>query len=150
MGRPPGSKNLKPYRRLKADPIDRLLQGLLKADSGCWEWQGAKSVGYGHMRMSTDTGSRVQLTHRLSYEWFLGPIPEGFVVDHLCRNPSCANPAYLEAVPQHENIIRGLAGGFGRCVTMCRNGHEYTSETLYIDSRNKQDCRICRSDRTRR
>lgn len=38
-----------------------------------------------------------------------GPIPDGLQLDHLCRNPSCVNPAHLEIVTGAENIRRGKA-----------------------------------------
>ncbi|MAH47043.1 hypothetical protein CMI37_14545 [Candidatus Pacearchaeota archaeon] len=44
--------------------------------------------------------------HRIIVEYFKGPIPEGFVVDHLCRRPDCVNPFHLEAVPADENLRR--------------------------------------------
>lgn len=47
--------------------------------------------------------------HRLSYELFVGPIPDGYELDHLCRNRGCVNPAHLEAVTHRVNVLRGLA-----------------------------------------
>ena len=37
--------------------------------------------------------------HRVVYEILVMPIPTGFQIDHLCRNPSCVNPRHLEVVP---------------------------------------------------
>jgi hypothetical protein len=42
----------------------------------------------------------------MSYETFVGPIPEGYEVDHRCRNPICINPGHLEAVPPAINLSR--------------------------------------------
>jgi hypothetical protein len=50
------------------------------------------------------------LVHRDVYEQLVGPIPEGLVLDHLCRNRSCCNPAHLEPVTTAENVRRGLNG----------------------------------------
>lgn len=70
----------------------------------CWLWAGGiTAAGYGALR--SDDGS-VLLTHRFSYELHVGPIPDGLVIDHLCRNKRCCNPTHLEAVTQGENVVR--------------------------------------------
>lgn len=73
----------------------------------CWEWmayveQGG-GQGYGKFRL----GSRMVRAHRLAYELEVGEIPEGMVLDHLCRNRRCVNPTHLEPVTKTENILRG-------------------------------------------
>jgi hypothetical protein len=44
--------------------------------------------------------------HRVSFETFKGPIPEGLEVDHTCVNSLCINPEHLDAVTSTENIRR--------------------------------------------
>jgi len=79
---------------------NKLAAYAIKGD-GCWEWAGLKSdTGYGLV----DLDGKRQQAHRASFEHFKGPIPEGFVIDHMCHNPACVNPAHLQAVSNKENI----------------------------------------------
>ena len=45
--------------------------------------------------------------HRWSYQHHIGPVPEGLVLDHLCRVRHCVNPDHLEPVTSRENTLRG-------------------------------------------
>lgn len=81
-------------------------------ENGCWVWQlavGGGGLGYGMMNLHDGTYGRA---HRVFYERTKGPIPDGFHVDHLCRNTLCVNPAHLEAVPCATNVRRGRATRF--------------------------------------
>jgi hypothetical protein len=54
----------------------------LEAPGGCWLWTGTRRRdGYGLVSV----GGKQQRAHRVSYELFVGPIPTGLVLDHLCR-----------------------------------------------------------------
>lgn len=73
--------------------------------SPCWEWTGViNHAGYGTLLVK---GRRKQ-AHRYTYERLVGPIPDGLVIDHLCRNTRCVNPEHLEPVPHPENVRRGV------------------------------------------
>lgn len=74
----------------------------------CWLWSGALHNGYGGFFAD---GQRWRV-HRWSYEFLVGPIPEGLHLDHLCRVRHCVNPAHLEPVTNQENIRRGEAGKY--------------------------------------
>jgi hypothetical protein len=66
--------------------------------TGCWLWAGAKSSGkYGSMTVGskTDGTRRTARVHRLAYEHFAGPIPDGLCVCHACDVPACVNPEHL-------------------------------------------------------
>ena len=121
---------------------DRFRQRLIKSD-GCWGWTGATSPSTGYSVFVTGHSSRTY-AHRFSYELFKGPIPNGYQIDHLCRNRPCVNPDHLEAVTQQENIRRARSG-------FCIRGHDLSDPThLYIRPDNgKNMCRTCSAIRSR-
>jgi hypothetical protein len=111
---------------------------------GCWIWPNVdRRAGYG--RISVD-GSYIY-THRFAFLTFVGQIPEGYVVDHLCRNRACCNPDHLEAVTNRENTVRGLAPSVAAArhasVRRCPHGHPYDEENTYRDSLGRRACRAC-------
>lgn len=74
-------------------------------DGDCWVWNGTqRGKGYGRMQM----GRRGISVHRWAYENFIGLIPDGMQIDHLCMNKLCANPAHLEPVTNSENQYRAF------------------------------------------
>jgi len=132
--------------------IDRFWSKVDVGDADeCWEWQAATNGnGYGVFYVS---GGRAQpfqtYAHRVAHELMKGPIPDGLVIDHLCRNPSCVNPAHLRAVTQSVNVQSGELGQR----THCPQGHEYTAENTRYGSgrtRNCRNCKACDAARARR
>lgn len=117
----------------------------------CWEWTAASADGYGRFGIE---GKSVQRAHRVAYELLVGPIPESLVLDHLCRNTGCVNPAHLDPVTQNENVRRGqhpsgdqhYLGG----KTHCLRGHEFTPGNTYKPpGKNQRHCRACKNERDR-
>ena len=106
----------------------------------CWIWTAGKtSKGYGKF-----THSRSNRAHRWAYEQVNGPIPEGLVIDHLCRTPACVNPNHLEAVTPRVNILRGIGSAAQYAKqTHCKHGHEYTPDNTHIRVDGARECRIC-------
>lgn len=116
----------------------------------CWEWIGHKDKnGYGLFDV---THYKRVKSHRYSYEMLTGLIPNGLVIDHLCKNPSCINPTHLEPVTQRENILRGesFAAKEAR-QTHCKNGHPLSGDNLskcYI-RKGMRCCRVCINSKER-
>jgi hypothetical protein len=106
----------------------------------CWNWIGKKDrADYGVFYISGD--KRNARAHRFSYELHLGTIPEGLVLDHLCRNKRCVNPEHLEPVTQRENVRRGTKGYMRYERECCTYGHPF-SETAVITARGRS-CKVC-------
>lgn len=114
------------------------------SDNGCLEWTGAiSSRGYGRVTI----GKKTRQPHRVSYEWTVGKIKDGMILDHLCRNPRCVNPDHLEEVTNAENVRRGNAGMNMSAKTHCPHGHPYDdANTKWYDGR--RYCRACHKKRT--
>lgn len=110
------------------------------AGSGCWEWTGSRTLGgYGHLRRP---GGTFDYAHRVAYTHERGPIPDGLVIDHLCRNRACCNPDHLEPVPHRTNVARGMAPYGIR--TTCKYGHDITKpQNVYTAPKGDRRCRIC-------
>lgn len=84
--------------------LDRIHARLdIEGEDGCWVWTGAKNrQGYGN----TSFRGQAIVVHRAMYEVYVGPIPEGYAVDHIaCSNKSCANPKHLRACTWSENLL---------------------------------------------
>lgn len=85
----------------------------------CWVWTGptydptnGKTTNYRLSRTHFPSpifgggGVRATTAHRVSYELFVGPIPKGMTVDHICFNSLCVNPWHLQLLTRQENSAR--------------------------------------------
>ncbi len=123
----------------------RVILGRVEADmNGCWLWPGGRSTsGYGMMFPA----GRCSMAHRVSYEAFVAPIPDGLQIDHLCRVRLCVNPWHLEPVTARENTLRGdTVPARNAQKTHCLYGHVYDEENTCHGKGLYQgrSCRTCR------
>lgn len=109
--------------------------------TSCLEWIGSKEDKMGYGKFVYENG---QYAHRYSYEYFIGPIPDGMTIDHLCENPSCVNPFHLTLATQRDNILRGnnICARNAR-KTHCKRGHEFTPENTMLLRGGRRQCREC-------
>lgn len=118
----------------------------------CWLWMGAKEQGYGRFAVGGQSSRHAVSAHRFAYE-ATARIPRGLELDHLCRNPSCVNPAHLEPVTHAENVRRGESGLARReqCAlqTHCKHDHLFDEANTIIRKNGTRACRECRRRQSR-
>jgi hypothetical protein len=143
----------------KPTPIERFMEKVEPQSDECWGWTATRNKGgYGRFGDS----NKVYPAHRWSYEYHVGPIPEGLDLDHTCHTDDkecpggiecehrrCVNPWHLEPVTRKENIRRGRTGAWKAAITHCPQGHEYAAENTYVSPRNQRVCRTCHREKQR-
>lgn len=128
----------RPARPPTIDELNARFDARVHLTDGCWTWGGATNGTYGQFRVYRS----IVFAHRYAYERWVGPIPEGLTIDHLCRNALCVNPAHLEPVTVLENLRRVPRR------THCVNGHVLAGN-VYISRRGRR-CKTCQREATRR
>ena len=159
MGHPIGcvhvkASKLKIRKGHEINAIDRFMVKFAISDkeydgTPCWEWTAAEAPPYGYGRFWL--GRRYECAYRWAYEYFIGPIPEGLVTDHLCNNPRCVNALHLKATTQKENVLRGngISASNAR-KTHCKHGHAFDQQNTWISSKGERHCKTCNNIRMTR
>jgi hypothetical protein len=127
--------------------------------TGCWMWTASlQSRGYSAFGRSTG--------HKWSYTHFVGPVPDGYQVNHKCHDwcvpkcdlgnkcphRRCVNPEHLAAVPPIDNVMSPGSMSLAKLnseKTHCQHGHELSGYNLMLKN-GKRQCRECQRAAQRR
>lgn len=116
-------------------PLPPTFWAKVEAAGDHWLWIGAIGTrGYGSFAIHGVS----HLAHRLAYESVHGPIPQGLVIDHVCRVRPCVNPDHMEPVSIAVNSQRGKDA-----ITHCPHGHCYTTTNTRINGQGHRSCKTC-------
>lgn len=99
----------------------------------CWIWNGALHRGYGKIVVR---GKR-RKAHVIAYETFVGPVPAGFDVHHLCEQKACVNPMHLVALSHGDHAKLHHPGPPEVCRKCGSSDWQRNGE--------KRRCRVCRN-----
>ena len=118
----------------RIDAIEHLISKIsINKETGCWNYPTSSGIKYGEIRITGFLGNprRIYRAHRLSYELFIGDIPEGMFVCHKCDIRSCCNPNHL-FVGTHKDNMRDMAKK-GRAKGRKAFGNKYRAKRVKAD-----------------
>jgi hypothetical protein len=124
-------------------PLERFwkMARKLPSENACWAWIGKRNK-QGHPRFYFN--NRIGLAHRFAYEEWIGDIPVGWDLHHVCGNPWCVNPSHLKPLPHgahtkyHAPMIQHPTREY------CIRGHPLTPDNRMANGGKNTWCRECR------
>ena len=106
--------------------------------TGCWVWT-LRPSRWGYPVLGA--GGSTYRAHRLSYEIWVAPLPEGQDVHHRCEQKMCVNPDHLVALSRSEHRREHPLAGFAlensRKAT-CKAGHSFDGHDGH-----QRTCSVC-------
>lgn len=111
-----------------------------KQVSECRLWQSPLDKdGYGSFYFR----KKGRRAHRVAYFSYNGAIPDGMVIDHLCKNRSCVAIGHLRLITMRENALENSSslGAINKRKTMCKRGHPL--DRSYGKEKRQRYCSIC-------
>lgn len=142
--------------KLSARNLENLFKKINVTESGCWEWTGAKSRGYGVFKIRAIRASAL-MAHRLCYELVHGKVDDALDVHHKvedgCIGPACCNPDHLKPIARKEHLVgytpNSVAAKY-RNAKACYRGHEYTIETMRMSPKGVRRCLVCEREKAQK
>ncbi len=130
---------------------DEVTQPNPNLEGPCHVFRGSiDEYGYGKIFI---LGKSIRV-HRHCWEQENDPIPDGLVIDHMCRNRACCNVAHLRVVTQSINASENIIGAgwqLNAAKTHCKKGHPFDERSEIVsDGRKRRICRICRYEANRK
>ena len=128
---------------------NRVFEGSIpnkRSDLGpCWENTYSPSGKQGYKKVRDASGRKVYV-HR--FMWCVHnnqQAPSHLVVNHLCENPGCCNPAHLDLDTRRGNTVYSdKCADFRSFPCQCLRGHECLSiDDLYSHQDGTVQCKQC-------
>lgn len=123
-------------------------------ETGCWRWKAfLNNAGYGTFCWKAPGHSRKYShgAHRVAWELYRGPIPDGMYIDHVCRVRCCVNPDHLRVVTHRlNNIENSLCPPALNAQKICcpKCGSAYMTRTKRT-GKTGRECLPCRNRKAR-